>query len=537
MASLTANSSQSPTVTVGETVVTQATKSSDSNDGNTATMRSIHANNINSQRPSSSISSSVSKIIMVFAVLFFAFLTLKYLNLRPKMDIENRLKICQAENTAPDCVSTEFGEKCVGLFFQLVTLLEDHSAKVKCEMNDTDLDPRLALPQVIQELQENHSEWNDEPIDDIMSHLLTVIEDTPHFGIKVTRENANVFLLQENPQLDWNCWLMIKFQNFTTFAKYFILVLTSLIIIGLVIYVAYRLYKWRSEILLRERQDTFELVEQTLSLLMKHHHHLSLQEGGNPRLAASRASLPVNHIRDQLIAPQDRKRKQRIWSKVIQYIHDSESRVREDVQVIFGEEHKVWQWIPEINWNSISHPGPNPYMAPPIHVMSPPTTTTTPAPAIPLSPHASNVSLKSSMSSTPTSTSSRWQGSAFSSLNRNVAAPSYAPSSCLKIRHMFDKSIMSKNRNWVNQVTEEILHRCANAGICHIAVDRESNEGCVYVKAVSNNDAARMFKTLHGQWYRGNLVTAKYLRDERYFEKFPDAKNHVQPMRPVSLAD
>ena len=102
---------------------------------------------------------------------------------------------------------------------------------------------------------------------------------------------------------------------------------------------------------------------------------------------------------------------------------------------------------------------------------------------------------------------------------------------------MFDKSIMSKNKNWVNLVTEEILHRCANAGICHIAVDRESNEGCVYVKAVSNSDAAKMFKTLHGQWYRGNLVTAKYLRDERYFEKFPDAKHHVQPMRPVSFAD
>ena len=115
-----------------------------------------------------------------------------------------------------------------------MTLLEDHSAKVKCEMNDTELDPRLALPQVIQELQENHSEWNDEPIDEIMSHLLTVIEDAPQFGIKVTRENTNVFVLQENPQLDWNCWLMIKFQNFTTFAKYFILVLTSLIIIKLV---------------------------------------------------------------------------------------------------------------------------------------------------------------------------------------------------------------------------------------------------------------------------------------------------------------
>ena len=521
MASLSSTPSQTATTT--ESVTTQASKTNETTtDGNSS--RSIHGNS-SSHRPSSI---SVSKIIMVFTAMFFGFLTLKYWNLRPKMDIENKLLICQAQNPTPDCISLEFAEKCTGVFFQLVTILEEHSVRIKCSTNETLLtEPGLSLSRVIQELQETHFEWVDESINDVLSHLVLIIEATPQFGIKVSREDANVFLLHENPLLDWNCWLMIKLKHFAMFAKYFVLTTVTLLVISLVSYLAYRLYKWRSELLLRERQDTFELVEQVLSLLMKHHHHLSLQEGGNPRMGGSRASLPVNHIRDQLIAPHDRKRKQRIWNKVIHYIHDSESRVREDVQVIFGEEHKVWQWIPEVNWNSISHPGPNPYVAP-LRVMSPPT------PAV-SSPPPPNMTLKSSMSSTPNpnTPSSRWQGSAFSSLNRNVAAPSYAPSSCLKIRHMFDKSIMSKNKNWVNQVSEEILQRCANAGICHIAVDRESNEGCVYVKAVSNNDAAKMFKTLHGQWYRGNLVTAKYLRDERYLEKFPDAKNHQQPMRPT----
>ena len=136
---------------------------------------------------------------------------------------------------------------------------------------------------------------------------------------------------------------------------------------------------------------------------------------------------------------------------------------------------------------------------------------------------------------TPTTpgSASKWQGSAFNSLNRNVASPAFAPSSCLKVRHMFSKDMVNSSGTWVKQVTEEILQRCSQAAICHIAVDMESHEGCVYIKAVSNDDAAKVFKTLHGQWYRGNLVTAKYLRDERYFEKFPDARNHTHPMFPT----
>ena len=262
------------------------------------------------------------------------------------MDIEARLKICQADNPVPNCISPEFAERCVALFFKLTNVLEDHSARVKCSMNQTEdqLEPSLSVPSIVEEIQENYPEWMEEPVDDILSHLLLTIEATPQFGIKVIREDGNVFLLHDNPQVDWKCWIMIRLRNFAIFARYLIVALVTLAIISLVSYLAYRVYKWRSEKLLRERQDIFELVEQVLSLLMKHHHHLTLQEGGNPR--GSRASLPVNHIRDQLILPHDRKRKQRIWSKVIAYIHESESRVREDVQVIFGEEHKVWQWIP-----------------------------------------------------------------------------------------------------------------------------------------------------------------------------------------------
>ena len=87
---------------------------------------------------------------------------------------------------------------------------------------------------------------------------------------------------------------------------------------------------------------------------------------------------------------------------------------------------------------------------------------------------------------------------------------------------MFDPKSLSPG--WVLAIKEEILRRCSNSSILHIAVDTESVEGTVYIKTSSPDDAGRVFRALHGQWYRGQLVTAKYLRLERYHERFPDSR-------------
>ena len=108
-------------------------------------------------------------------------------------------------------------------------------------------------------------------------------------------------------------------------------------------------------------------------------------------------------------------------------------------------------------------------------------------------PHPNSTSTPiSSPSGTP---SAPWQGAAFNSLNRNVAAPTIAPTSCLKIRHMFDpqnvrvnsprasNNTSGSNTGWIWHVKEEILRRCAAtsppATILHIAVDTENAEADV----------------------------------------------------------
>ena len=477
---------------------------------------------------------SVSKIIMIFAVLFFAILTFKYFNLKPRIDLESKLNICPTKNGHDSCIEEGQLPNALKLFEEICGVLETHSANIKCHTNQTDIG--LDYNQILSEVKDRDIGIDSNSIEQVSLPLLKAIEENPQWGIALTRDHNQAILSYPQPEVDWICWLVLQFQMIISWSKLFAICFVSLTVVFGLGYASYRIYRWRSESRLREQQDIFELVEQVLSLLMKHHHHFSIHENGGvgPNRLVSRASVPVNHIRDQLIAPQDRHRKRHIWNKVVKYIHDSESRVREDVQILYGEEHKVWQWIPEVSWNPMSHPGPNPYVAP-LHVIASSPSATTPTSA---NQHPSSPLMKSPMMTvataahTPTSSSSKWQGSAFNSLNHNVAAPSIAPSSCLKVRHLFDKAIRAKGAHWVRLVSDEILNRCSAASICHIAVDTESNEGCVYIKAKSTDDAAKVFKTLHGQWYRGNLVTAKYLRDERYVEKFPDSKNHYSSMRP-----
>ena len=395
---------------------------------------------------------SVSKIIITFAIAFFGVLVYKYCNLRPRLDIENKLTVCGGSTTHHHqtsndcCINSDMVEPFLKIFHQAVADLEDHSANVKCFTNDTYVGMTLS------ELEETHLAnaggggdgeqvvEQENVIKDSLNYMVNVLKNNPQYGILVEAaasddddEKTTIRLQYLYPQVGWFCWFHITFYALMAYAK--IAMIGSTVLLGLtgVFYLIYKLYKWRCEAILREQQDVFELVEQVLSLLMKHHQHQTLvQDRTRSRNSSiTRPGVAVNHVRDQLIPPQDRKRKHKVWNKVISYIRESESRVREDIQVIYGEEHKVWQWIPDVQWSPLSHPGPNPYVAP-LHMVQTSlntTCTTSSLPKMPLQSTPKSIIMSSSTSSTPlASPSSRWQGSA----TRNIGVPCVAPTSCLK---------------------------------------------------------------------------------------------------------
>jgi len=58
--------------------------------------------------------------------------------------------------------------------------------------------------------------------------------------------------------------------------------------------------------------------------------------------------------------------------------------------------------------------------------------------------------------------------------------------------------------DWETRVQDAILEKCGEGvKILHIRVDIGSREGCVYMKCMSQEDAGKAYRALHGCWFDG----------------------------------
>ncbi|XP_050421228.1 inner nuclear membrane protein Man1 [Adelges cooleyi] len=219
----------------------------------------------------------------------------------------------------------------------------------------------------------------------------------------------------------------------------------------------------------KHKQEVHNLIENVINQLKLRAQHYP----NEPFLA-------IIHIRDQLISINERQAKSKIWADVEQYFTESESRVRTEIQQINGEDFKIWRWVQPVS---------------------------------------------------PGTAKKVWQGQAFETNEGSMNSPQPSPTSCLKIRHMFGPDSMTGD-DCETRVKDAILEKCEGVELLHLSVDRSSQEGCVYVKCVSPTEAGKAYRQLHGFWYDGKLVTVKFLRLERYHQRFPDANNKTVPLRP-----
>ncbi|GBP76724.1 Inner nuclear membrane protein Man1 [Eumeta japonica] len=188
--------------------------------------------------------------------------------------------------------------------------------------------------------------------------------------------------------------------------------------------------------------------------------------------------ISVDHVRDTLISPQNREKMAAVWDAAVKFIQQNESRVRMEVQSVDGEDCRVWRWV-----------------------------------SARLSPKRN----------------AAWQGQAFETQEGSVNNVPIAPTPCLKIRHMFDKNDFNENLKTIIQ--DAILEKCGEpCNILHIDLDPISC--CVYVKCASSSDAGVVYRNLHGWWYESRLITVKYLRLERYMQRFPNSPSSGPYLKP-----
>ncbi|XP_069629613.1 inner nuclear membrane protein Man1 isoform X2 [Haliaeetus albicilla] len=286
----------------------------------------------------------------------------------------------------------------------------------------------------------------------------------------VTNVTDVKYLESTSPKMSFRCRFRRAFVNVTH--RLSILLLGIAVVWGVLHYMKYR---WAKEE--EETRQMYDMVVKIIDVLRSHSEACSENKDLQPY-------MPILHVRDSLIPPQDRRKMRKVWNRAVDFLAANESRVRTETRRIGGAEFLVWKWMqPSAACDKIL--------------------------VIP---------------------SKVWQGQAFHLDRRNSPPNSLTP--CLKIRNMFDP-VMEIGDHWHLAIQEAILEKCSdNDGIVHIAVDKNSREGCVYVKCLSPEYAGKAFKALHGSWFDGKLVTVKYLRLDRYHHRFPQALTCNTPLKP-----
>lgn len=409
---------------------------------------------------SSVVSMSLVGVLGVFFLIIFLF----YLSVTRKdaaiSSPDTHFPICRGDSAGTDCIRHNEIQPLMEIFRLIYSELHNHVVKLKCD--NPERRTAVMLRQLGQHLITN-GKMNVWDFDDHADNNLRVlIKANPQWGITIDNDLLDI----PEPDLPISC----------TFKSNFVYLLGlsfKLILVGLLLLCCYKAVEWWLSRKDEHKRQVFKLVEQIINMVSAH------CAEGRERFVA------INHVRDQLIPPQQRASMHSVWEEAVAYLESKESRLRTEVQLVSGEEFRVWRWLP--------------------------------APGAPGGAGAPRRKV--------------WQGQAFETMEGSVNSLTYSPTPCLKIRHMFDPEVETGS-DWMNHVRNAILEKCEKAKVVHVAVDRSSTEGCVYVKCSSPEEAGKAYKALHGSWFDSKLVTVKYLRLERYHERFPEAAGLSVPLRP-----
>ncbi|OXU26861.1 hypothetical protein TSAR_010602 [Trichomalopsis sarcophagae] len=450
----------------------------------------------------------ISMVLVIVLALFFGGLAIVYLGLEGKNDTfpllpaDSDIPICSPvaydqNKPGSNCVPEESVKDTLQLIKRLHPVLLKRAIAAECYSAKES--PYLSTNEIIHMFSNTESQEVRVKESLHMAHLL--IFKNPKWGMSLieiadgndmpqildtmekvflTRIDGKVGVLIPEPDLPLQC--LVRKRILTVFTSLLIAAFGALVVIGCQkLVLAYWRHKKNAE------KEVFNLVSEIISMLELHHQSFATTSPGGTQ----ESYLAINHIRDNLIPPKDRKKLAGLWDKAVKFLDENESRIRREVQLVSGEEFQVWRWLPS---NSTA---PN-------------------SPGASATPKMSKV----------------WQGSAFETMEGSVNSPACSPTPCLKIRHMFDPDVEFEE-DWETKVKDAILEKCGESvKILHIKVDRGSREGCVYMKCMSQEDAGKAYKALHGCWFDGHLVTVKYLRLERYHERFPEAVNFTTPLKP-----
>ncbi|GLV36949.1 MAN1 [Carabus blaptoides fortunei] len=420
----------------------------------------------------------VSFTLVGIAIAFFIGISIMYMGIRTEQSAvadnsDYVIPFCEdmkSPRPSINCVLREDITHALNLVKVLLPELTKRGIIHHC--TDASVKPHMTDDEIIEFVSSNYALKDPYEIQKGINNLQVMLFKNPQWSLSVihadkwdrsstaldnmeqilnNRHTRNLAMTILDPPLPWKCVVFNKLYT----------IISSLVIIGAgfgSLYLSQKGYKYYLRTQKLKNDQIYSMVEKILDILQS-----NASDNSDNYLA-------VNHIRDMLISPQDRKRLSSVWAGAVKFLQENESRIRTEVQIVAGEEFHVWRWVGSAGLNVTGSPK-----------------------------------------------SKSWQGQAFETQVGSVNSLPCSPTPCLKIRGMFDE----RERN-LYTVREAVLSKCAHrCKILHCEVDMSS--GCVYLKCASQAEAAVAYQNLHGWWYDGRLVTVKYLRLERYMQRFPDS--------------
>lgn len=329
----------------------------------------------------------------------------------------------------------------------------------------------------IEYLIDRNKEWGISNVDGIgeVLSMEQVIERRSH--------QAECFAILK-PKLPTLCTLKNKLHTF-------FIIIGTISIISLIVFVIRKFYFFVLQVKEKRKALVNRLIGDIISSLMEK----SVPDKEN-------AVVIIAHLRDKLIEPGRRSELRWAWKEALTYLEHNDSRVQFEYTNVKGEDLKVIRWIDDTKNLSSSS---NNMQTPQLQRCS-------------STAFASNARVLK-----------KWMCPAFDKSNK-IKDP---PTNCLKIRQMFDK-YEANNSNLQIIIQDTILHKLASTNCKIYDIRIEPKSCCVYCKCATNSDAGIVHGEINGWWLSGRLVVVKFLKLDKYHQRFPDSIKANTIMHPSS---
>uniref|UniRef100_U5EPU7 Putative man1 n=1 Tax=Corethrella appendiculata TaxID=1370023 RepID=U5EPU7_9DIPT len=437
-------------------------------------------------------------ILLCLFISFLVFIAFIYLTMSPNItstlvSIDTKYDLCTQDYEPGHCIDESDIQPALNLLKMIAVELQNRVEQHHCY--DKSISGVMTVDEMLKfaiEKYETSQVWQ---ILRELHNMEYLIDKNPQWKINHVDMDGNQIDFDEvmnrratktncltilQPKLPLTCLIVNKLRTFS-------LMIGCLAILLIVTYLGQMFISFCVYVKRSRKEQVNNLITEITSAVMQQSIEAAAADASAGDSPAS-AAVIVNHLRDRLMSPLKRKQLEWAWIAAMKFLEQNESRIQFEIGNHGGEDFKMMRWIDTLPTSQHNSPPMN---------RSPGT------------------------GAAGSGSTKKWQSPAFDKTNK-INDP---PTPCLKIRQMFDKYEIN-DPNLKTIVSDAILEKVG--GKCKIFdIQLDRNTCCVYVRCATNEDAGMIHDEMNGWWFDNRLVSMKFLRLERYLNRFPHSQAGV----------